>query len=517
MNTALEIKVGIFVVVATILIAIMGIVFGKIDFRKNKGYEVSFEIDNASGLVKTSPVLYKGIKVGNLKNIQFNKDKLYATIIIEHQYAIPDNVMFNIQSKGFIGEKFIELVQNQNMAMTGYLKQGYMYSNRQGSAGMDAMMSKFDAAAEEITNLISSLNDVFSNENTKIALSDTIQNLKNVSDSIEQLIANNNEKFNYIIENTQGITASLDKILSKNEKDINTTIANIKELTVSIKNIATSIDEITKNNEGNINDSIKNINEITEKLKEALNEINSIAKDINDGKGTIGMLINDEETKEAVKSVVNNVQSMVNKVYEWKLDVAFGADYLFDSKTSSKARGYVNLKLHTSPTTFYLLGISNTPRFSSSRTTTDYQLTTNPNNSGIIPNGVMSFQSIKEETESSKLGFNLQYGHIFYKALGIRVGLFESTLGAAIDVLPLRNDKLAFTFEAYDFNSDTNGKFEVFTRAYARWNFYRNFFIQAGVDDIFNFNNRVYTVGGGIRFFDDDLKFFAGSASSVVQ
>ena len=110
MNTALEIKVGIFVVVATILIAIMGIVFGKIDFRKNKGYEVSFEIDNASGLVKTSPVLYKGIKVGNLKNIQFNKDKLYATIIIEHQYAIPDNVMFNIQSKGFIGEKFIELV-----------------------------------------------------------------------------------------------------------------------------------------------------------------------------------------------------------------------------------------------------------------------------------------------------------------------------------------------------------------------------------------------------------------------
>lgn len=518
MNSALEIKVGIFVVVATIMIALMGIVFGKIDFRKNDGYEVSFEIDNASGLAKTSPVLYKGIRVGNLKNIWLDKDKLYAVLVIGHQYAIPDNVIFTIQSKGFVGERYIELSDNVEIPMTGYLQKGHTYSNRQGNAGMDSMIKKMDMAANEISKLVSSLNSIFSQDESKLAITETVQSLKNISASIEKLVSNNNEKFDAIVSNTQGITSSIDKILSKNEKDINASIANIKELSNSVKHIAASIDKIIQDNEDNIDNSIENINDITQKLNEIMDEINDITKDINEGNGTIGMLINDEETKEAVKSVVHNVKSMVNKVSDWKLSVAFGADYLFNTKTSSSARGYVNVRLHTSPTTFYLLGVSNTPRITSTRTTTDYLLTSQSNNSGtIMPNGVMSFQAVKEESESSKLGFNLQYGHVFYKILGVRVGLFESTLGAALDILPLRNDKLSFTFEAYDFSSNTRGKFEVYTRAYARWVFFRNFFIQAGVDDVFNFRNRVYTIGGGIRFFDDDLKMFAGSASSVVQ
>ncbi|MBQ3033849.1 MAG: hypothetical protein IJD28_05685 [Deferribacterales bacterium] len=207
---------------------------------------------------------------------------------------------------------------------------------------------------------------------------------------------------------------------------------------------------------------------------------------------------------------------MVTRVSDWNLDVTFGADYLFDSGISDNARGYVNLRLHTKPETYYLVGVTNTPRSNVTRTTTNYTLNTSQGNAGILPDGTVAFKSIKDENKSSKLAFNIQYGHIFEEIIGMRVGIFESTLGGAIDIFPLKDDNLSLSFEMYDFNSYNDG-FEAYTRAYIRWHFFRNFFVQAGIEDVLNNNNRVFTLGGGIRFIDNDLKYLAGSAASAVQ
>lgn len=502
MSSGLEIKVGIFVVAATLIIAVMGAVFGKVNFSREEGSEVRFEILDASGLNKDVPVFYRGVQIGTMKNIEMKGETLIAILLLDKKYSIPDDVTFAVRQRGFVGEKYIELVRDGKTPPTQYLTSGRIYDGRQSVVSMDAVMAKIDKVAEQISVLIGALNDVIANDASKAAINEALQNIRSITSSIDALIAANDEKISEVIENARSITASVDRILAKNERDVNISIKNIKELTASLKHFSASLDKMLENNANNIDGSLANIKEITDKLNVAMDDIKSIAKSLDNGQGTIGMLINDNETKEEVKSVVSNVKNMVSHMADWNLDVTFGADYLFDANVS---RGYANLSLHTDPSTFYLLGVGNTPR---KRATSTYYITS-PENNGTTPTTV-------EEIKEDKLAFNLQYGHIFEKIIGMRVGVFESTVGGAVDLYPLKDDKLSLSFEMYDFNS-SDGNFEAYTRSYIKWHFFRNFFLQAGVEDILNNTNRAFAVGGGVRFLDNNLKYFAGSAASAVR
>lgn len=510
MKFGLETKVGLFVIIATVVITAMSVIFGKVDFKKDSGYNVDFEITDASGLQPNAPVFFRGVKVGVLKNVRFDKNVLIATISLKDGYEIPDNVIFSIRQSGFIGQKYIDLVMDKNIPATSYLVSGGKYNGRQTVVSIDDVVAKIDDVAGQISTLVKALNDVVDRDDTKQNLRDTIENIRSISDNINKLIAANDGKFNDIIENTRRLTGMIDRLIAANEGNVNKSIDNIAEITTYLKDFSKNLDNVTTNNKENIDESIKNIRKITDKLNDTIDNISTIAKDINEGKGTIGMLINDNKTKEEVQSVVTKINSMVSRVNDYKLYVSFGADWLINA---DDARGYVNVRLFTNPSTFYLLGISNTPRTTPTTTTTRFELQPQPGSVG--PSGPIIYESTKTEYNSSKLAFSLQYGHIFKEYVGIRIGIFDNTLGLAADVYPLKNDNLTISLEAFDFGNFNKG-FQVYTKALVRWNFYKGFFVQAGVEDLFGFEKRIYTVGAGIRFSDDDLKYFAGSAATAV-
>lgn len=112
------------------------------------------------------------------------------------------------------------------------------------------------------------------------------------------------------------------------------------------------------------------------------------------------------------------------------------------------------------------------------------------------------------KVKNSELAVSLQYSHIFYDVFGLRFGVFDNTLGLGADIYPLKNNNLAISFEAYDFNVYSNGM-DVYTKAFIRWHFYKGMFIQAGVEDIIGNTNRMYMVGAGVRFKPSELSKLA--------
>mgnify|MGYP000509765637 CR=1 FL=1 len=67
---------------------------------------------------------------------------------------------------------------------------------------------------------------------------------------------------------------------------------------------------------------------------------------------------------------------------------------------------------------------------------------------------------------------------------------------------------------AYDFSKDPMiNKNNPRYRLTSSYQFYKNFYIQAGVQDIANKDFRTMFVGGGIRWKDEDLKKLLGLAS----
>ena len=107
--------------------------------------------------------------------------------------------------------------------------------------------------------------------------------------------------------------------------------------------------------------------------------------------------------------------------------------------------------------------------------------------------------------------FGLQFGKRFDR-IALRIGLFESSFGFACDYyVPLKTDKLHWvtSLEAWDFSGVNRVRG---SRPHVKWMnklfFLNNLYTAFGVDDMYGKYYANPFFGGGIRFGDDDLKYY---------
>ena len=483
-----ETKVGIFVIIGFFMVAVTAAVFGNLELNSKEGNTVYFRLNDATGIRSGTPIMYKGLKVGEVKDVMMKDNQILTRVNIYREFEIPDNVRFNVKQSGFVGQKFVELEADPNMKSQAPLQNNYEYDGRQSTANLDAVMAKLNDVAAEMTVLLKTFNEVITTDKSKDALQDSISNLKDITDSIKNIVSSNEQNIQDVIINAKNMTDMIEQLITKNEKNLNTSINNIAEISQTLKKFTESVDELLANNHDNIDSSLKNLKEITDKVNSTMDDIEKITNDINEGNGTLGMLINDNKTKNDIKKVVSGVSSFFGDETEddkdrMSLYTTIGVDYLFDAKSVNTARGYAQASFYTDPKNFYLIGVSNIPVI-------------NPNSP--------EYDIYGNKIKNSELAFSLQYSHIFYNIFGLRFGIFDNTLGLAADIYPLKNKDLAISLEAYDFNAYSNS-LDVYTRALIRWHFYKGIFIQAGVEDVIGYTNRMYMVGVGIRFKPSDL------------
>ena len=497
----LETKVGIFVILGFFMVALTTTVFGNLDFNSKEGKTVYFRLNDATGIREGTPIMYKGIKVGEVQDVTMKNNEIISKVIVYHEFEIPDNVRFNVKLSGFVGQKYVEFEADPTIQSKSPLQNNYEYDGRQNSANMDAVMAKLNDVAAEMTTLLKSFNEVITTDESKNALQDSISNLKDITESVKNIVATNDKNIQEVIDNAKNMTDMIERIIAKNENQLNSSISNIAEISDTLKAFTASVDKLVANNQGNIDDSLKNLKEITDKVNTTMDEIETITKDINEGKGTLGLLINDEETKKDVKNVVSKMSSFLGDSNSadnengMALYTTIGADFLFDAKSVYTGRGYVQAQFYSDPKNFYLIGLSNIPP--------------------IAPNSP-EYDIYGSKIKYSELAISLQYSHIFANVFGVRFGVFDNTLGLAADIYPLKNNNLAISLEAYDFNTYQNS-LDVYTKAYIRWHFYKGIFIQAGVEDIIGNVNRMYMVGAGYRFKPTEIGKVAKNKEEAVK
>jgi len=180
----------------------------------------------------------------------------------------------------------------------------------------------------------------------------------------------------------------------------------------------------------------------------------------------------------------------------WRVYVDYRGEYLFGE---SALRSTLNLRLQPKADKFYLIGIVDDPVGKR----TDKETTTT------VHEGGTSYQrTVKQTTiDRDELKWNAQIGKRFYDVTA-RAGILASRGGFGIDYHML-NDRLKLTLEAYDFRVDSNPhlKFGV------DYSFWKYFYLTGGVDDIMSQDDHAtFFLGGGVTFYDDDLKFLLTSA-----
>ncbi|MBI2981108.1 MAG: MCE family protein [Deltaproteobacteria bacterium] len=239
-----------------------------------------------------------------------------------------------------------------------------------------------------------------------------------------------------------------------------------------------------------------------EDIGETLDRLSSISKKIDEGRGTVGRLVNDNEIAENISEAARGVSMAVGGVARFQ----FGFDYHLEYLGATKDyKNYVGLVLKPRPDKYFRLDFVVDPEPSPNQTITTTMTTT----------GGVSTTTVADERVINRDDFRIsaQLAKSFYD-FTVRAGVIESRGGGGID---WEHGPLKVEFSAFDFRTMEGQRPHL--KALGRFAVTKNIFVVSGLDDfITNEHDPDWFVGGGFALVDEDIKsLFSAAALSAVK
>lgn len=515
-----ETKVGIFVVVA--IAVFMSMILGIGAFRLSSSGYVGYTIvfDDVAGLSRKAEVKMAGVKVGWVEDLMLIQPshKARATIMVNEKYRLYDNAYAIVRQEGLIGTKYLEVIPGDPLLPQLSAGSSLAKTDR-SSVSMDELLYKFQNIASHVEQITDSLKDVFASAEQNNQLRATMDNIALAA-----------EKFN-------NIATSLNLVTSTNEDAMHSLITDFQQFARTLKEDMPSyketIDRLSYNLQAdfnsisqNLSSSANSIGLAAQEATEGFQSVASIIEKIDDGRGLIGKMVNEDELYHDIKSTVSGIKNYLAKFETLGIVFDFHSESMHrpvDNYAFADSKGYFNIRIHTSDTFFYVAQIVASERGFLSRKYVfedyfdpmgrkiDYAILDDAT-TDLGKANQFKFAPQKLIRERYPIAFGFQFGKI-YKDLAFRFGLFEGAFGLGADYyIPFSNDKIAWTMslEVFDFKGiqrfDMNDR-----RPHVKWMnrifFLNNLYVVFGADDFVSQTNANAFWGLGIRFGDDDMKY----------
>ncbi len=291
-----ETLTGVFGALA-ITVLILGYNFMKGNDIFSKSYFYYAVYDQTDGIAPSNPVIYQGLKIGNVKKLSLDEEtgKIIATIQLSKNIKIPIGTVAKIISSDLLGAKVIDLVFANQRVVFYNLKDTLVGDNELGfadqvSAQVMPVKLKAEKLLSSLDSLVTSFQVLFTTDalqKSVVNLSNTIANLNHSTGTVDSLLTSETTRIKGIMSNVESITHNL--------KDNNARISNI------LKNTSLITDSLAKA------DFVNTINQ----SRKAVEQTNAILKKINDGNGTMGMLVNDQKLYNNLTSATQSLDKLM--------------------------------------------------------------------------------------------------------------------------------------------------------------------------------------------------------------
>ncbi|MDD5692005.1 MAG: MlaD family protein [Candidatus Omnitrophica bacterium] len=118
-KTKLELKVGIFVFVGLVILAIFILSIG--GFKTwSSGYRINVNFNFVNGVKVGAPVRFSGVDVGEVKKVELsflpqeNRSNVRLVIWLRNNITIPVDSSVWVNTLGLLGEKYVEIMPGTN-------------------------------------------------------------------------------------------------------------------------------------------------------------------------------------------------------------------------------------------------------------------------------------------------------------------------------------------------------------------------------------------------------------------
>ncbi len=288
-----ETKAGILAAVA-IAILIVGYSFLKGNDVFSSQTEFYAKYDNVEGLTVSNPVLINGYQIGRVAELTLQPNgQIIARLNIDPEYEIPKNTIARLESTSLLGGKGIifELGNSRIYAKDGdtlksNIKKDFMQQVQPMQKKAENLVARLDSILTSVNTI---LNPKFQKDVNRsfASIANSLETLESTTKKFDHLVGSESNRLSTIFANLESISN------------------NFKQNNQKINSIMSNLDQVSDNfARANFSQTVENANKAVSDLQITINKINN-------GKGSLGQLVNDQNLYNNLNNAAQNLDKLM--------------------------------------------------------------------------------------------------------------------------------------------------------------------------------------------------------------
>ena len=294
-----EVRIGILALVSTGL-ALWGIKFiqGQNILSRSTTYYAYY--DDVSGIQIGTPVQISGVTVGSVssKDLSVEDRRVRLTLDLEREVPLPKTAVAVLATTSALGDKAIILRYNLPCTVEGECAESGdtlegrtqgMIESMLGEGGLDSAVNTLKDGIQEI---LDTLNHQLLGEDSNSPVAETARDLRSTMENLRQATDRANLLLQRSSPQLEGSLASVNELLetlSAQRESIARILSNTDSLSQQI--VDAHLDETIEQ----VNKTISELNTTLGLTNTAMEGVSGVVNGIQEGNGTLGKLVNDEE------------------------------------------------------------------------------------------------------------------------------------------------------------------------------------------------------------------------------
>jgi phospholipid/cholesterol/gamma-HCH transport system substrate-binding protein len=289
-----EVKVGLVVLIGVVILFYMSFKVGTFGKLTRGGYDVVVNLDNSSGLDSKSPVQIAGVDVGKVRRISLDGYRARLILLIRDNVKIPKDSKLSVRAFGILGERYLAILPG---ASKEFLKDKEEIKDVVGGAEVEELATNVSSAAKNFSDVMGQLKEVLG-DNEKEALKTSISNIKTASGEFKDMVASNKVGVQKIVTNMASVSEKIGPIAEKADSTF-----------TGLQTIVNNVEQ----GKGTLGLLVKD-ETLYQDAKQTVASLKSITTDIEQGKGTLGKLAKDEALGNDLQATMKSVREISDAI-----------------------------------------------------------------------------------------------------------------------------------------------------------------------------------------------------------
>jgi phospholipid/cholesterol/gamma-HCH transport system substrate-binding protein len=287
-KSRLQLKVGLFVLVGLVLVAVLLIQFSKGTSLFARAYTLRLHAINVGGLKIRAGVLLAGVQVGSVSDIQLAEEGKSVTILlsVSKEFKIYHDARFVIEQAGFLGDQYVSVIPTENkerqLVNGDEVECQEPFNLQEVARSASGFINRIDDTAQKLDASVTDLRRVVLNEQTLTNFSIALNNLRAFTEQATNTIGN------------------INGLIATNGSQVTLAISNAVLFSEQLKQLAGSAQDTLTTNSTEISVAVQNVKASTETLK-------SLLADVQSGRGLAGTILQNEQLATNVQIIADNL------------------------------------------------------------------------------------------------------------------------------------------------------------------------------------------------------------------